>query len=192
MRVEAPAGPRTGRRTGARDRAGKRTEPKGEVMRPSTKLLASGIGLLAMALTVALSAGCAHKVGMFSSRLDARIVTSASLNPDPTGRPSPVVVRLYELADRGTFESADFFGIYDNEASTLGTDMLSREELELKPGERREVTHDLDDKTRYLGVVVAYRELDNALWRAVAEIRPGQTNQFTIGVGGQTVSVVKR
>lgn len=137
--------------------------------------------------------GCPKKIASFiPTKLEAKIVSSASLNPDPTGRASPVVVRFYELTDRNAFETADFFDLFDNEAATLGGDLVSRDEIQVEPGDRRKLERRLDDKTRYLGIIAAYRDLDNAEWRALVRIRSNHTNEFSIGLGGEAVTVVER
>lgn len=137
--------------------------------------------------------GCPKKLAsMLPTKLEARLVASASLNPDPTGRASPVVVRMYELVNRDAFESADFFDLFDNESATLGADMVARDEIQVEPGERRKVERRLNDKTRYLGIVAAYRDLDNAEWRALVSVNQNHNNELSIGLGGQAVTVVRR
>ena len=148
--------------------------------------------ILAVA-ALGLLAGCPKTVkSLMSTSMEARLVASASLNPDPSGRASPLVVRLYELKDRQAFVRADFFDLWDNEAATLGADLVTRDEIQLEPGQQRKVERRLDDATHYLGVVAAFRDLDNADWRSVAEIRQNHGNDFSIGLGGQAVTVVRR
>jgi type VI secretion system protein VasD len=148
--------------------------------------------ILAVA-ALGLLSGCPKKIAsMIPTKLDARLVASASLNPDPSGRASPLVVRLYELKDRTAFERADFFALFDNESATLGADLVARDEIQLEPGQKRRLERHLDDATRFLGIVAAYRDLDNAEWRAVIEVHPNHTNEFSIGLGGEAVTVVRR
>lgn len=138
-------------------------------------------------------AGCPKKVASFlPTKLEARVVASASLNPDPSGRASPLVVRMYELKDKDAFERADFFDLFDNESATLGSDLVARDEIQMEPGQQRKIERRLDDATMYLGVVAAYRDLDNADWRSVVEIRQNHGNDFSIGLGGHAVTVVRR
>jgi len=148
--------------------------------------------ILAVA-ALGLLAGCPHTVAsMMSTSFEARLVASASLNPDPSGRASPLVVRLYELKDRAAFDRADFFDLFDNESATLGADLVTRDEIQLEPGQQRKVERRLDDATKFLGIIAAYRDLDNAEWRAVVPIRQNHGNEFSIGLGGQAVTVVPR
>ncbi len=112
------------------------------------------------------------------TRLTGELAASYGVNPDPNGRPSPLVVRLYELRERDAFDSADFFTLYEQDVIRLETDIVVRDEFELKPGERREILRELHPQTRFLGALAAYRDLDMAEWRAVVEVRLGKKNAF--------------
>ena len=47
------------------------------------------------------------------------LVASPDVNPDGQNRPSPIVVRIYQLKDDTGFKDADYFALYDKEAATL-------------------------------------------------------------------------
>ena len=44
---------------------------------------------------------------------------ASDVNPDATGRPSPIVVRVYQLRADAAFAAADFFALFDEEQQTL-------------------------------------------------------------------------
>src|ERR1700749_1468022 len=90
-------------------------------------------------LLVLTVAGCRSKPPPPPPPTKAAIVVAADVNPDSAGRPSPVVVRLYQLKEEGAFNSANFFDITDKEQATLGPSLDSREEYELLPGQTREI-----------------------------------------------------
>ena len=90
------------------------------------------------------------------------------LNPDATGRASPVVVRVFELKSDAEFVAADFFALYERERDALGSSLLSRQEYVLKPGERRELWLPVPRNAAYIGVVAAFRDIRTARWRTVA------------------------
>jgi len=98
----------------------------------------------------------------------AAIVVAADVNPDSGGRPSPIVVRLYQLKEEGAFNSANFFDLTDKEQATLGPSLDSREEYELLPGQTREIVLKIPPEARYLGAVAAYRDLNNSKWKALS------------------------
>jgi type VI secretion system protein VasD len=116
--------------------------------------------------------------------------TSPDLNPDPGGRPSPVVVRVYQLRSPGAFQNADFFALYDNEIATLGQNLITpAEEFQLQPDESREYKTELDLATKYLGVIAAFRDLENARWRAFVKLPDKKKVRLKIKLESLAVSV---
>jgi type VI secretion system protein VasD len=94
------------------------------------------------------------------------ITASADVNPDAQNRPSPIVIRIYQLKDDAAFKDADYFALYDKEEATLAAALVSRVEFELAPGEKKTVDFSLSPDTRFVGVAAAYRDIRNAQWRA--------------------------
>lgn len=104
------------------------------------------------------------------TRLDLRLVASDELNPDINGRPSPIVVRLMALKHPVAFQNADFFSLYDRARDHLAPDLLASEELELRPGEVRELKLSVSEPARYVGVIAAYRDLPQRQWQYVLAV----------------------
>lgn len=123
------------------------------------------------------------------TRIEAKIKADPDINPDFDGQASPLVVRLYELKSPTAFNSAGFFALYDGDLAELGADMQNREELELQPGQELEVMRDLKPETRYIGIMAAYRDIDNAAWRAVHPVEEHETAELTIAVRRLDVSI---
>lgn len=98
----------------------------------------------------------------------ALIAAAADVNPDASGRASPVVLRIYQLKEAGAFNDADFFALFEREQATLGAGLLAREEYALQPGEQRELEIEIAPEARFIGAVAAFRDIDNARWRAVS------------------------
>ena len=123
------------------------------------------------------------------TRLEVSIEASPNLNPNAEGRPSPIVMRFYELSAADVFENSDFFTLYDNEMSTLGKYILFRDEMNIKPGEIKSFKRDAKLDTVYVGVIAAYRDLDNARWRGILEIKPHEKTKIMIHLGSLSVSI---
>ena len=123
------------------------------------------------------------------TRIEAKLQADTDINPDFDGQASPLVVRLYELKSATAFNNAGFFTLYDTDMAELGGDLQNREELELQPGEELEVLRDLKPDTRFIGVMAAYRDIDNATWRAVHEIEANETAELTIALRRLDVSI---
>jgi type VI secretion system protein VasD len=111
------------------------------------------------------------------------------VNPDPGGRPSPVVVRVYQLRSPEVFKSAEFFAIYDSEVATLGQTLVRRDEFELEPGAKSDYGHEIDPSTKYIGVLVAFRDLDNARWRSFVKLPDEKKIYLRIDLDSLAVSV---
>lgn len=110
------------------------------------------------------------------------LAASADANPDPSGRPSPVVVRVYQLRGDAAFVGADFFGLFDDEQKVLGPELISRAEYVLTPSERRTVDVPLSGDVRFVGVIAAFRDIRNADWRVLVPTwREGKRN-MTVAV----------
>lgn len=145
---------------------------------------------LAMCLLAAcLLAACAAKPPK-PEPARARLVASEQVNPDASGRSSPIVVRLFQLRADGAFTAAEFFDLYGKEKEVLGESLVSRDEYVLAPGETRELEISLDAQTRYLGVLAAYRDIRAAQWRAVTRA-PEKSLMDLLGKDGVTISLDK-
>ncbi|RQR38098.1 type VI secretion system lipoprotein TssJ [Burkholderia sp. Bp9143] len=99
-------------------------------------------------------------------RLDMRVNALPDVNPDDRGRAAPIVVRIYELKNDGAFEAADFFTLQTQDKTVLADDVAKRDELQLRPGEHQTFVRRPDPATKTIGVIAAYRDLPNAVWRA--------------------------
>lgn len=126
-----------------------------------------------MLLALSLLAGCSS-VSPFSSltKVDLTLTASDEVNLDLHGRPSPVVVQLLELRHPVAFENADFFSLYGRAEQTLSKDWVSSEEWELRPGEQLALKLSVKPHSRYVGVLVAYRDLPHVQWRLVLPVTP--------------------
>ncbi len=113
-------------------------------------------------------AGCASGPAPIPSK--GSIVASQDVNPNPEGRPSPIVLRVYELRSADAFRSADFFSLYRNSKTVLGQDLLGHQEFELRPGETRDFNQQLPVGTRFVGVLAGFRDLDRARWRGLTAV----------------------
>lgn len=120
------------------------------------------------------------------------VLAAANLNPSASGRPSPVVVRIYELKAAAPFESADFVMLYDKDQAALGADVVARDEFVLAPRESTAIKRDLTADSKFIAVMAAFRDLERAKWRAVVPVVAGSDNALSIRLDASTVSIVRR
>lgn len=122
--------------------------------------------------------------------VDAKVVASPQANPDARKRPSPVVVRVYELKSRAQFDSADFLSLYERDKEVLGGDLVQRDEFILKPGETKDLNRQPQPDTKFLAVLVGFRDLEKSRSRAIAAVTPNSTNRWVIKIEPLTVAIL--
>jgi type VI secretion system protein VasD len=124
--------------------------------------------------------------------VNAEVVAGPDVNPDGRGRPSPVMVKLYELKTLAAFQSADFFSLFERDKDTLGAELVDREEVVMVPGGRRQFNREAKPETRYFAVVAAFRDLERARWRAVVPVPPNQTTAVTVRLESRAVTITPK
>jgi type VI secretion system protein VasD len=140
----------------------------------------------AAALTAALLlAACAGAPKPAS--VTGTVQASAEVNPSASNRPSPLLVRIYELKSAAGFNSADFMSLYQRDQAQLAADMIAKEEFVLAPGETKTFAKTLAPDTRFIGVVAAYRDIEHAKWRSVVAVQPNQPQKLTVKAGALAV-----
>jgi len=151
-------------------------------------------GFVPLVLTALLLGACSVPIPRaLTPEPDPTVVELAvqagdEINPDGGGRPSPVVVRIYELKDTGSFNSADFFTLFEDEQGTLGGDLVARDEIILAPGERHEATRAIADDTNHLAVMAAFRDIDRARWRTSVPVPRHRTTPVTVTIDALSLS----
>ncbi|MDJ0943343.1 MAG: type VI secretion system lipoprotein TssJ [Kiloniellales bacterium] len=136
----------------------------------------SSCAALAAALALAL-AGC----GSSPTRIEVTLIGAEDLNPDPDGRPKPLVVRMYELKSDTAFKGASFDDLIEGDVARLGTDLQDKEEVLLTPGQVLEFERELKPETRVVGFTGNYRLYERGgLWRAAVAVPEGETTELKV------------
>ncbi|HEX6865687.1 MAG TPA: type VI secretion system lipoprotein TssJ [Caulobacteraceae bacterium] len=150
---------------------------------------------LAPVLAATLVAGCFGKKPPPGpelpkpAKLDLVVNASADLNPDSTGRPSPLVVRIYALRQMTEFEKADFFALFEKDEQVLAAALAKREEIILKPGDAIMQPREYPPDAVFVAVMAAYRDVERSTWRASSPIAPGSTGVITLKAGAKGVTL---
>jgi len=125
--------------------------------------------------------------------------SNASLNPDRKGDPLPVVIRVYQLNDKGAFQSATFNQIWKNDEGILGKTLLSRNELILNPSSKDEVEVDRHTDAKYVAVVAIFRNPIERKWRDLQDITAGWVTRkldlsasLDVSLVGNTLRITER
>jgi type VI secretion system protein VasD len=134
---------------------------------------------------VALLVGCSSGPPLVQGTIKAE----PSVNPDRGGRPSPIVVRVYELKAVAAFNNADFFSLYDKEQETIGGDLVGREEFLLQPSESRQYRRQFQPDTKFIGVIGAFRDLEQSRWRQVMPVPAKGKATLTVSAQARAITL---
>jgi len=121
--------------------------------------------------------------------LTLTVIGGPDQNPDASGRPAPVAVRLFELNGTAKFERADVFALTEREQQTLGGDSQGSEEFVLTPGETRNITRELKKGVQFVGVAVLFRDIDQSRWRAEAPVAASGPSKLTVKINGTNATL---
>jgi type VI secretion system protein VasD len=150
---------------------------------------ANGAAVLCAVLVVAAALAACKSTVPLPTPVTGSIQGASELNPSVSQRPSPLLLRVYELKSPTAFNQADFMALYQADQATLGADLVAREEFMLAPGEIRPYRKTLAPETRFIGVVAAYRNLEQATWRTIVPvIKAGQAQKLVIRADSLAVS----
>lgn len=105
--------------------------------------------------------------------LESKISASARLNPDINNRASPILLGIYELKSSIPFKSLDYYQISSTSHKKLASSLIDFNELEIRPSENKYYKQVLNPNTHYLGLIAAYRNIENAQWKKIIEIPRG-------------------
>lgn len=144
---------------------------------------------------LALVAGCASNdsAEQQPAKVEISIIAAADSNPDPTGRPSPIAVTIFEVEDE-----AEFLAMSRDDALTgreVGKKVRNARKINIRPGETVNLEHMMQPGTTHVGAVGAFRSIDDARWRSSARVeRPrsfwGQPNLgFQVRVTASSIEV---
>lgn len=143
----------------------------GTISDPDPRVVVGRVAAVVLvALWLVIVGGCGSQGAPKPVAIGTEIVVSPELNPDANGRPSPLMLGIYQLKSPDKFSNEDFFSVFNPDSTALGEDLLGREQITLQPGGTRTLELEVDPETAYLGVVGAFADLENAEWRSVVEI----------------------
>lgn len=151
---------------------------------------------MALVLSLVLQ-GCSSvnsKVGGafgLDTDVSLKLIAAADINPDDKGRPSPLVIRLYELKTPRQFERANFIDLFERAPAVLGADLVGKQVLKpLKPGEERKDKFVIGKEARYVGLVAEFLQYKNAKYKVIVPIAAENlvASGATIRVSGNLIS----
>ncbi len=116
--------------------------------------------------------------------------TAKYLNPDSSGRASPLVIDIYQLTRVDAFKKANFKPLNEQAADVLGAALLDRDSVELKPDESRTLHETITKGSRFLGITAGYRNIEQAHWRAIVALpKAYKAINITVRLNSQSISI---
>jgi type VI secretion system protein VasD len=128
--------------------------------------------------------------------VEVSVIVAPDVNPNRSGRASPVFLRVFALRDQAKFQNAEFDDVTLKADTTLAATLIGREERMVEPASTVPLGLKIDPATRLLGVVAEYSDLANSRWRAISPVPAGglltlfKDQALVIHVDRQAVSVV--
>jgi type VI secretion system protein VasD len=122
--------------------------------------------------------------------LTLTMVGSNDQNPDPSGNAAPVAVKVYQLTATAKFESSDWTSLTQNEAATLGQDEAApSQQFVVAPGQTLIQSFELKLGVQDIGIIVLYRDIDHAQWRAMAPAASSGPINLTLTIAKAAVTL---
>ncbi len=110
-------------------------------------------------------------------------------NMDLSGRPSPTVIRIYQLRKEVDFKEASFFDLYDQDKVLLSADLLSREELVIAPGSFSTQSFGVNPEAHFVAVMAAFQDTGNAIQKQIVAIDAGVDVSLVAYLNGNLLSL---
>jgi type VI secretion system protein VasD len=122
-------------------------------------------------------------------RVNMTLNAAANINPDSGGRPLSVVVRVYQLKDKGRLASAEYSAILKSDTQALAGDLLENQERTIQPGSQEVMEIRANPAATYLGVVALFRNPTGDNWRKIIPIT-GKLQKLTLSLSETSLEVV--
>lgn len=118
---------------------------------------------------------------------------SSDINPDDSGRPSPLYIRIYELKSPNLFERADFLDLFEHDKETLGADFIRRHDVKrLVPGLKEHVEDlQISDEAQYIAVFGEFTHYQDADYYLLIPVKSHSKTKQEILVTATSLRVIE-
>jgi len=109
------------------------------------------------------------------SSTDVRLNLSASsdLNSNNHNEPLPVIVRVYQLSDVKSFRNATFDQLWKADELILGSALVDKQELTIKPDAKLDYEFVQADGAEYIAMFALFRNVEKNRWRWLHKLDGG-------------------
>lgn len=121
--------------------------------------------------------------------MDIAIIADPTTNPDLQGEAKPVTVMVFQLEHAGEFNSADFFTLASAKPGDLSGTLIRKERIQMTPGKVVRHSFEFDPEAHMVGVTAGFRELENASWRATAQLPDDDPEDHIVNISVLTSQI---
>jgi len=140
------------------------------IMIPSFRLPANWVMRLMYTVLFVLLSGCS------STDIRLNLSASADLNSNNHNESLPVIVRVYQLADVKTFRHATFDQLWKADELILGSDLIAKKELTVKPSANLDYEFVQADGAKYIAMFAMFRNGEGSSWRWLHKLNSGMVS----------------
>lgn len=97
--------------------------------------------------------------------VEVTFVAARNINKNSEGEANPLRIMVYQLTQPQAFMSSDFITLTENSAPELSRQAQLLYDTIILPGEKKNQIFDLSDKVEQLGIITAYRDISDSLWK---------------------------
>lgn len=90
--------------------------------------------------------------------INVELTVGSNLNPDSSGRPSPVELKLFQLTNDSKFIGASVVELLQDSDAALSADIISFDQTMVFPGESKEYELVVDKNADFIGVFAAFQD----------------------------------
>ncbi len=108
--------------------------------------------------------------GCSAPQVKIDLTSTATLNMNDYKEPLPVVISIYQLKDRKTFEEASFEELWKSDLTVLSNSLLRKEALTLDPASEQKLVIEKNDNAKYLGIMAAFHQQPDDSWKIIKDI----------------------
>ncbi len=95
--------------------------------------------------------------------IDVMIISSATMNPDLSGRPSPLKFSFFQLEQIDKFNKSSYLEL--EQVKKLDGDLVKKKEIMLHPDDLKYFPLQLKANRKYLGIVGGFQDIKHSKWR---------------------------
>ncbi len=108
--------------------------------------------------------------GCSAPQLKIDLASTATLNLNQEEEPLPVVINIYQLKDKKTFEKASFIELWKSDLIVLKNSLLRKESLTLDPASEKKVIIEKNEDAKFVGIMAAFHQQTDDSWKVIKDV----------------------